>query len=159
MIDSNLSILLRWIVVGDDDGTEDVEHSGIDKFMNNRLELEIRTHLHRHLHVKRRRMRTGHSMTLAKVSSIRVIMEYIIQYVSHWRSSVGVAAIFLFLLDGGDDTLGGTAGADDVLIGDGEEVVLLTVGTLPSVIFSFPDSLLFGDAETVWGSATVAVAY
>ncbi|CAN6549861.1 unnamed protein product [Malus baccata var. baccata] len=45
---------------GDDDDTEDVEHSRIDKNMSNdRLELEIRTHLHRHLHVRRRKRRTG----------------------------------------------------------------------------------------------------
>ena len=38
---------------------------------------------------------------------------------------VVVAAALLLLLDGGDDAPGGTAGADDVLVGDGEEVALL----------------------------------
>ncbi|GER26171.1 ribonuclease HII [Striga asiatica] len=36
-----------------------------------------------------------------------------------------VASALLLLLDGGDYPPGGTAGADDVLVGDGEEVALL----------------------------------
>jgi hypothetical protein len=32
---------------------------------------------------------------------------------------------FLLLLDGGDDTPGGTAGTDHVLVGNGEEVTLI----------------------------------
>lgn len=31
----------------------------------------------------------------------------------------------LLLLDGGDDTPGSTAGADDILVGDGEKVTLI----------------------------------
>lgn len=36
-----------------------------------------------------------------------------------------VASALLLLLDGGDDAPGGASGADDVLVGDGEEVALL----------------------------------
>ncbi|KAF7124392.1 hypothetical protein RHSIM_Rhsim12G0049800 [Rhododendron simsii] len=36
----------------------------------------------------------------------------------------GVAAGLLLLVDGGNDAPGGAAGADDFLVGDGEEVVL-----------------------------------
>ena len=38
---------------------------------------------------------------------------------------IGVATSFLLLLDGGNDPPGGTAGADHVLVGNGEEVPFL----------------------------------
>ncbi|MBA0772157.1 hypothetical protein Gotri_007578 [Gossypium trilobum] len=38
---------------------------------------------------------------------------------------VGVAMAFLFLLDGGNDHLGGTMGADDILVGEKEKVAFL----------------------------------
>lgn len=47
-------------------------------------------------------------------------------------SGVGlVAPAFLLLLDGGDDPPGGPAGADDVLVGDGQQVALLDGELLP----------------------------
>ncbi|MBA0743435.1 hypothetical protein Gogos_006113 [Gossypium gossypioides] len=38
---------------------------------------------------------------------------------------VGVAMAFLFLLDGGNDHLGGTMGTNDILVGEKEKVALL----------------------------------
>jgi len=43
-----------------------------------------------------------------------------------------VPAALLLLLDGGDDPPRGPAGADDVLVGDGQQVALLDSHLVPS---------------------------